>query len=78
MANFDLKHTISINNYTIHLYSANEENIDINNVNSIVQTIESTDLASSIVDKLHEINGVSKIEVFDSENKLLINSEKII
>lgn len=78
MTNFILQSTININNFNIQIYSLENELIDVNQFNFSLYDMASLDYPNKIVEKLQDINGVSKIEVFDESNNLLLVSEKFL
>lgn len=78
MANFILQSNISINNFNVKIYSVENEIIDTDRLNLSLSDIVELDYPSKIVEKLQDINGVSKIEIYNENNELLLNSEKFI
>lgn len=78
MANFILSSTINVNDFIVKIYHIDNDTIDVSVVNDVLSDTSSLDYPNKIVEKLQDINGVSKIEVLDSENKLLLNSEKFL
>lgn len=78
MANFILHSTININNFIVKLYNIDNETIDDVLVTDSLNDVETLDYPNKIVEKLQDLYGVSKIEIFDTDEKLLVNSEKFI
>ena len=78
MANFILHSTLTINNFTVKIYNIENETIDDALVSSVLSDTNSLDYPNKIVEKLQDLYGVSKIEIFDEQNKLLVNSEKFL
>jgi hypothetical protein len=76
MANFILQSTININNFNVKIYHIENETIDTNALNFSLSDIMLLDYPNKIIEKLQDINGVSKIEVYDEENHLLLVNEK--
>jgi hypothetical protein len=75
--NFVLKDTLNINNFLVKLYHATDNDIDMSIVNTALSDTASLDFPSKIIEKLQDVAGVSKIEIYNSNNDLLVNSEKI-
>lgn len=78
MVNFILHSTINVNNFTVKIYNIENETIDNSVISSALSDTNSLDYPNKIVEKLQDINGVSKIEIFDEQNNLLVNSEKFL
>lgn len=78
MDNFTLRQTLTINELTINLYSINNETIDIDYINNNSSEINRLQIPSDIIEYLELVNGVSKIEIYDINNNLLVNSSKLI
>lgn len=78
MANFVLHSTININNFVVKLYNTDNETIDDVLVSNALSDMHTLDYPNKIVEKLQDLYGVSKIEIFDEQNKLLVNSEKFL
>ncbi len=77
MANLILKDSLTINNFIVKLYYLENEDIDLNFINQALGDTSLLDFPNKIVEKLQDTSGVSKIEIYNSNNELLINSEKI-
>jgi hypothetical protein len=75
--NFVLKDTLNVNNFTVKLYHNINEDIDMSIVNSVLTDTLVLDFPNKIIERLQDIAGVSKVEIYNSNNELLINSEKI-
>ena len=75
--NFVLKDTLNINNFTVKLYHSTNEDIDMSIVNTTLTDTLVLDFPNKIIEKLQDIAGVSKVEIYNSNSELLINSEKI-
>lgn len=75
--NFVLKDTLNINNFIVKLYQNTNEDIDMSIVNSVLIDTLALDFPNKIIERLQDIAGVSKVEIYNSNNELLINSEKI-
>ena len=75
--NFVLKDTLNINNFIVKLYLNTNEDIDMSIVNSVLIDTLVLDFPNKIIERLQDISGVSKVEIYNSNNELLINSEKI-
>jgi hypothetical protein len=78
MANFILQSTININNFNVKIYHTENETIDTAALSFSLSDIMSLDYPNKIIEKLQDINGVSKIEVFDEQNNLLLVNEKFL
>lgn len=78
MANLILKNVLNINNFIVKLYHLENEDIDMTAVNELLGDTNLLDFPNKIVEKLQDLSGVSRIEIYDINNNLLINSEKII
>lgn len=78
MANLILKDSLTINNFIVKLYYLENEDIDLNAINQALGDTSLLDFPNKIVDKLQDTSGVSKIEIYNANNDLLINSEKLI
>lgn len=76
--NFILKDTLLVNNYTVKLYHIENEDIIMESITGALINLDSGALPNKIIERVELISGVSKIEIYDSNNELLINSEKII
>lgn len=76
--NFILKTNLTINNYTIKLYHIENEDIDLSILADSISSISESDLPNIIIEKLENFNGVSKIEIYNTNNELLVSNEKII
>lgn len=74
---FILSYTLNINNYDVKLYTIDSDVIDIDYINNNLATINNLTIPSQMVEYLQEINGVSKIEIYDN-NTLVLNSSKIL
>jgi hypothetical protein len=75
--NFVLKDTLTINNFIVKLYHKTNEDIDMSIVNSALVDTVALDFPNKIIERLENIAGVSKVEIYNSNSELLINSEKI-
>jgi hypothetical protein len=75
--NFVFKDTLNINNFTVKLYHNINEDIDMSIVNSVLTDTLVLDFPNKIIERLQDIAGVSKVEIYNSNNELLINSEKV-
>lgn len=75
--NFILKDTLNINSFIVKLYHNTNENIDMSIINSALSDTTILNFPSNIIEKLQDIDGVSKVEIYNNNNELLINSEKI-
>jgi hypothetical protein len=75
--NFVLKDTLNINNFTVKLYHDTNEDIAMSIVNSVLIDTLVLDFPNKIIERLQDIAGVSKVEIYNSSGELLINSEKI-
>lgn len=78
MANFNLHATINVNSFIVKLYNIENESIDDVLVSSALSETSTLNYPNKIVEKLQGLYGVSKIEIFDEQNKLLVNSEKFL
>jgi hypothetical protein len=78
MDSFTLRHTLTLNQLIIKLYSISDEPIDIDYINSNSSEINSLEIPSNIIEYLELVNGVSKIEIYDASNNLLVSSSKLI
>jgi len=78
ITNFILKDTLIVNNYTVKLYHIENEDIIMESITGALVDLDPTALPNKIIERVEPISGVSKIEIYDSDNELLINSEKII
>jgi hypothetical protein len=78
MDSFTLRHTLTLNQLIIKLYSISDELIDIDYINSNSSEINSLEIPSNIIEYLELVNGVSKIEIYDASNNLLVSSSKLI
>lgn len=78
MADFNLQQTLQVNNYTVEIYTVNNETIDANSISEALSTLNETSMPNHLVEVLEAIAGVSKIRVLDSNGNLLVNSEKYI
>jgi hypothetical protein len=78
MANLILKDSLAINDFIVKLYYLENEDIDIIAVNELLGDTASLDFPSKIVEKIQDLTGVSKIEIYNTNNELLVNSEKLI
>lgn len=67
-----------IKNFIIKIYTIDKEHLDSESINSTIPALHDTEYAKEIIDSLQNINGVSKIEVLNLDNNLLISSSKII
>lgn len=76
--NFVLNDQIMIKNFIIKIYTVDTDHLDSEGVNSKIPELHDTESGKEIIDSLQNINGVSKIEVLDLDNNLLISSSKII
>ena len=59
----------------MHVYI--DEDIDMSIVNSVLIDTLVLDFPNKIIERLQDISGVSKVEIYNSNNELLINSEKM-
>lgn len=75
--NFLLKDTLNINNFIVKLYHYTNEDIDMSIVNGVLTDTLVLDFPNKIIERLQDIAGVSKVEIYNSSGELLINSEKI-
>jgi ribosomal protein S24E len=78
MANFILHQTLNINTFTVKIYHIENENINSTDITNALSDTESLEYPSQIVEKLQDLYGVSKIEIFNEQNELLVNSEKFL
>lgn len=78
MPEFTLQQTLNIYNYIVKLYNINNEIIDIETVNTAVMTLNENSMPNNIVETLEQVSGVSKIQILDPDNTLILNSEKLI
>jgi hypothetical protein len=78
MDNFTLRQILILNELTIKLYSINDEPIDVDYINSNSSEINRLKIPSNIIEYLELVNGVSKIEIYDASNDLLVSSSKLI
>jgi len=75
---FILAYELTINNYLIKLYGLDHISVDIAHINDNLLIINTLDTPKKLVEYLQEINGVSKIEILDQDNNLILNSSQII
>jgi hypothetical protein len=78
MANLILKDSLVINNFIVKFYCLENEDIDMIAVNELLGDTSLLDFPSKIVEKIQDLAGVSKIEIYNTNNELLVNSEKLI
>lgn len=77
MDDFILNRTLNVNEFIVKIYSINNEIIDNDYIDQNIETLNTLKMPNNIVEFLEPINGVSKIEIYDIDNNLLINSSKI-
>lgn len=78
MPNFVLHSTRTVNSFTVKIYHIDNETVENSAIDNALADASTLNYPSDIVEKLQYINGVSKIEVYDENNTLLLNSEKFI
>ena len=78
MPNFILHSSRQVNSFTVKIYHIDNETVEASNIDSALADVSTLNYPSDIVEKLQDINGVSKIEVYDENNTLVLNSEKFI
>lgn len=79
-ANFTLISEIILNNYIAKIYrfDTTDAYVDQETVNGLVSNLNSQQYASEIVELLQVLPGVSKIEIYDKSNGLLISSGVLV
>lgn len=85
MNNFELFHTINLSNFLVKLYCADHTTsvsstssksvIDINAIDELKDSLNSQTFPRHIVEMLENIEGITKIEVLDHNNKILLTSQ---
>ena len=78
MPNFTLQQTLTLYDYTVEIYSLDNESIDQYAVSVLVSGLNDTSMPNDIVNILTNVSGVSKIRILDQDNNLILNSEKYL
>ena len=79
MNEFILGYSFELNNFTIKLYYLNNQNyINENDFNIKIDQLKNITNPKDLMENLSLLDGIVKIEIFSSENKLLLSSSLIV
>lgn len=77
--NFVLAYTVNLNNYIVKIYHFDDNNpyVDEATVNSLIDQLNACVYPRDILDIIVALQGVTKIEIFDLSNNLVLKNNII-